>query len=516
MLATTTQSPSSSATATSTALVDHFRALGRYDTKPDFAADCIRRVRAYLGSRAVDVWIEPSAGAGAFLNQRLQPQIGIDIDPKAPNIVCADFLRWQPPARSSGGLVVVIGSPPPGKNASDAVRFFNRAASFCDVIAFILPRTFEKSSIRRRLNERFHLQMQWVHNDAPFEHDGADVRVPAVLQIWERKDEPRIDPDEPTEHPDFTFVTDRREAHFALQRVGANAGRVWTAFADRSPSSNYFIRIERTARPVADILQSIDWSEVKARSAGSPSIAKTEIVRLYREWIEAATAAPPEIDVPQPLPDAVLACRDDRPIEDGVSPDIGIAIGPPKGCHTPDGARSSGKRAGGAGDRRRTRGSADRPGPQTRGGRAKGSGGGGRRHPTTVPAYPIDLTKVVITGGDLLTGPWLQGHLRSDPSYCFSAKVYPCGSGFGIGGGRISKLLLRFIGTRPNDVDEVNYERGWEGDYPDRHRAAIEDLCRAFPEPLPSQLAAHLEALDRVEIDRRPRGRRPDTQIWLA
>jgi predicted RNA methylase len=528
-----------------TTSADRAKSLSQFYTKPDLAADCIRRVRSHLGDRPVDLWIEPSAGEGAFLHQLPTPCLGIDIDPKAADIASADFLSWEPPARSSDGLVVVIGNPPFGKNASDAVRFFNRASSFCDVMAFILPRTVEKASVRRRLDKRFHLKKEWVLDDAMFVHKGVDVRLPAVFQIWERENALRVDPAEPTEHPDFVFLKDQREAHIALQRVGADAGCVRTNFAARSASSNYFIRVQTDDRPVVDILRGIDFSTVKARCAGNPSIAKTEIVRLYREQLEARART---VAAPQPVSDATspVVAMPDRTML-GLD---GVAAGAPSGTQVPtfsdsqptrasdirtatrtlgrtvDRARTH--RAGGADDRRRRgRGHADRSTLRARAQARQATGSGGdNRGPVTrkgsdrqppcprESAYPVDLTKVVISNGDLLRGNWVEGHLRSDPSYCFEVEVYPMGSRFGIDGGRISMLRLRFIGTRPDDTEEVWYERGWEGDPPERHHAAIKAICRAFPEPTEAQHGAHLAAQVRAEIEHRSRDRGPAEHAW--
>lgn len=526
------------------------KALSQFYTKPDLAAECIRRVRSHLGDRQVALWIEPSAGEGAFLHQLPTPCLGIDIDPKAADIASADFLSWEPPARSSDGLVVVIGNPPFGKNASDAVRFFNRAASFCDAIALILPRTFEKRSIRRRLDRHFHLEREWVLDDAMFVHKGVDVRLPAVFQIWEREDALRVDPEEPTEHPDFAFVKDRHEAHIALQRVGAGAGCVRTRFADRAASSNYFIHVQTDDRPVLDILQSLDFSVVKAQCAGNPSIAKTEIVRLYQERLDAlaATAAAPALvsAAAPPVPVTPDQTAIDR---------HGVSVDGPSGTRAPtcgsdsqavetsivhttttrtlgralDHAGTRARRADGTGDRRRRdRGRADRStlrawahGRQAKGSRSgdrepvarTGPDGGPPSHPRE-PAYPVDLTRVVISNGDLLRGNWVEGHLRSDPSYCFEAEVYPMGSRFGIDGGRISMLRLRFIGTRPDDTEEVWYERGWEDVPPEHHQAAVAELCRAFPEPTEAQHHAHLAAQVHAEIEHRSRDRGPAEHVW--
>ena len=51
---------------------------------------------------------------------------------------------------------------------------------------------------------------------------------------------------------------------------------------------------------------------------------------------------------------------------------------------------------------------------------------------------------------------WVKGTIGQ---YTYEAKVYPCGSEFGIHDGNISKLYLRDTATR---TEVVNYDRGWD------------------------------------------------------
>ena len=60
---------------------------------------------------------------------------------------------------------LTIGNPPFGKNSSLAISFFNKAAEFSDIIAFILPQTFSKDSVKNRLNLSFFLIMEVILND---------------------------------------------------------------------------------------------------------------------------------------------------------------------------------------------------------------------------------------------------------------------------------------------------------------------------------------------------------------
>lgn len=225
---------------------------------------------------ALYLMVEPSAGTGSFLKSWPAGSLAYDVDPKYPGIQTADFLTVTLP---SGRPPAIIGNPPFGKNASMAVRFFNHAAWQSNVIALILPRSFRKASIQNRLDPAFHLVHEEIVPDDAFLFRSKPYNVPAVFQIWERRPEPRKRWPVETKHPDFEF-TEPDRADFAIQRVGARAGRVHRNF-HASPSSHYFIRGN-----VEDIMAQLDFASVASNVAGNPSLSKSEIVRLYRERTE--------------------------------------------------------------------------------------------------------------------------------------------------------------------------------------------------------------------------------------
>lgn len=225
--------------------------------------------------------VEPSAGTGSFLKLSPVGSLAYDVDPKYPGIQTADFLTVTLPR---GRPIAIIGNPPFGKNASMAVRFFNHAAWQSSVIALILPRSFRKASIQNRLDPAFHLVHEEVVPDDAFLFRSRPYNVPAVFQIWERRSEPRKRWPVETKHPDFEFTKPER-ADFAIQRVGARAGRVHRKFR-ASPSSHYFIRGD-----VEAVMAQLDFASVTGNVAGNPSLSKSEIVHLYRQWSEAQEEA---------------------------------------------------------------------------------------------------------------------------------------------------------------------------------------------------------------------------------
>lgn len=254
------------------------RDLDQFFTRPAVARQCVETLSASLPPSDW-LWVEPAAGEGAFFDAFPPGSIAIDIAPHRPDVIESDFLAWRPPA--TGRRIVVAGNPPFGRNASLARRFFDHAAGFADVVAMILPRTFEKPGFVDRLDRRMHLVTQDVLDPRSFDLAGEPHSVPTVFQIWEKRSELRPLGNAARSHPDFAFVA-REEGHFAFQRVGARAGLATIEGLRKSAQSHYFLQASRCPDRLLRRLRAIDWSPIKCRTAGNPSIGKGELVEAYR------------------------------------------------------------------------------------------------------------------------------------------------------------------------------------------------------------------------------------------
>jgi hypothetical protein len=261
------------------------RKLDQFYTHPTVAKNCFNAIKETVKISKKAVFLEPSAGAGAFF--KLFPRsrrIGLDLEPNHPEVIEQDFFLFKhDPSRTP---LITVGNPPFGKNSSLAVRFFNHAAQFSSVIAFIIPKTFRKESIQKRLDANFSCVLD---NDLPpnsFLFEGSPYDVPCCFQIWVKTNKSRVHVNTPRTHSNFSFVA-RSQADFAIRRVGGLAGKVLKKFEQYSETSNYFIKAHIPENLLIQQLRRIDWTEVKANNAGNPSISKSELVAKY---VEALTA----------------------------------------------------------------------------------------------------------------------------------------------------------------------------------------------------------------------------------
>lgn len=223
--------------------------------------------------------LEPSAGEGAFtdyLQDKAISFLALDLDPKKSYIKQQDFLLWEPPANK---VYFSIGNPPFGKNSSLAIKFFNKCAEFSTHIAFIIPNTFKKNSVKDKLDLNFHLTHEVNLPLSSFTHKGKPYSVPCCFQVWEKRSILRkLTPKYSTE--DFDFVLPL-QADLAFQRVGAKAGKITLAPEAKlkNTSSHFFIKFKD--KSFLNEFIKFDFTKYKYATAGNPSISKQEILEIW-------------------------------------------------------------------------------------------------------------------------------------------------------------------------------------------------------------------------------------------
>ena len=257
--------------------------LDQFYTRADVAERYLRQVLGRWPASGV-LFVEPSAGSGAFLHPLLAHNRhvrAVDLDPTTENVECLDFLNTVDVFAGDHETVVVVGNPPFGKNACMAVKFFNHAANYADEIAFIVPRTFRKASIQKRLHLNFHRICDEDVQPYSFLLNGRPHDVPCAWQIWTRRDKLRLIPQPPpVDH--LISYTKPESASFALRRVGFYAGRVCTDnIGALSKSTHYFMN--EVTEGVMEIIRHIEWIDLVAQTAGVRSLSKPEIAFKLHE-----------------------------------------------------------------------------------------------------------------------------------------------------------------------------------------------------------------------------------------
>jgi predicted RNA methylase len=266
--------------------------LDKFYTIPAISEKCLERIGSRYKWAEWGVVIEPSAGNGSFLTRiPTSNKVGIDISPEHKDIIKQDFLTYDPP--SNIGKILVVGNPPFGRVSSLAIKFFNHASKWADVIAFIVPRTFRRVSVHNKLNTNFHLVFD---EDIPMEPSSFSppMKAKCCFQIWEKKDAKRTIIELSTKHDDWDFLkfgpkdaqgqpTPPTGADFAMRAYGGKCGEIVVTGLDTlRPKSWHWIKSNIHTHILIERFNALDYT-LSLDTARQNSLGRGELVRLYSE-----------------------------------------------------------------------------------------------------------------------------------------------------------------------------------------------------------------------------------------
>ena len=261
----------------------------QYYTKPSVAKACVETIFREIGSNQESYqWIEPSAGNGVFLKvlPNTIDQIGIDLDPKSPEIQKGDFLEWVPTTQKKR---IFFGNPPFGRQGSLAKAFIKHAADYAEIIAFILPRSFVKPSMSRAFPLKFHCVYSAELEKNAFQVNTVEYDVPCVFQIWRKSSDDRVVA-AAVKESGFKYVKHRQPFHIAFKRVGGLAGKCYVS-GEYNPQFHYFLELEVKYIPfIAAIIEKVNLHVFPSNTVGPRSLSKGEANEVLNRVLAEASS----------------------------------------------------------------------------------------------------------------------------------------------------------------------------------------------------------------------------------
>jgi hypothetical protein len=245
-------------------------------TKKDTVHYIVDILKSILDLSSFEHIIEPSAGNGS-ISLLFENCEAYDIFPQHSSIKKADFFDLHFDYENS--KVLIVGNPPFGKQSSLALKFIKRSCEIADTIAFILPRSFKKDSVKDKIPLTHDCVFEMDLDSDSFEKDGVPRAIRCVFQVWIRKNREKS---EQYFSKDFSFCL-KEKAQFSFRRVGANAGETSRDIFDKNESSHYFIKTKENINDIIKMLNLINWSAIKGNTVAVNSISKNEIYMKYLE-----------------------------------------------------------------------------------------------------------------------------------------------------------------------------------------------------------------------------------------
>ena len=275
--------------------------LEQYYTDDVTAQKFVNDIDSIYGLSSYDMVLEPSAGAGHILEKLPKAnRVGLDLDPKHDEVAKQDFFKYYPPdwGLMNRPKIITIGNPPFGRNSKMAVDFFNHAAEFSDTICFIIPVTWLKYTVHKKLDRGFGLFYSEVLDPHCFEVDGKKVEqeIRCVAQCWSK-----VNPGRPNlriyqrpkiYHEDFS-VMDGSDFDVWMACWGSGRKHFWMTpqemdarIADGTyKNSGGFRKIKFHDSKAEDIMKSIDWIvETHHLNTGVWFLSKGTMIDTYEKY----------------------------------------------------------------------------------------------------------------------------------------------------------------------------------------------------------------------------------------
>ena len=276
----------------------------KFYTLDNVANNCVELVDKYLNFSNQDIFIEPSAGAGVFIdtinkfyNSKRKIE-GFDLVPDRNDIKQQDFLTLDLKQFQEKNIHF-IGNPPFGRSSKLCRLFIKHMCKHKKTksISLILPISYHKSfNQRTSFSNQFHLIHEVILEKNSFQNRVENFKVfdvPAVFQIWERKDYPRV-PYKNIIPKGFKYIPNINglDADFAVCAKGHVAGKIVKVDSKNTlgpviNSSSYrFIKLDKPISDIFDIYNKIAFEGFKFYDMGSPTLNKQEINVEINKCIE--------------------------------------------------------------------------------------------------------------------------------------------------------------------------------------------------------------------------------------
>lgn len=258
----------------------------QYYTPRSLSLEILERVCSKIEDPTSRVFLEPAGGTGSFIDAALKHGFtsieSMDIEPKHELVKEADFLNATLNIKNA----VCVTNPPFGRNNSLSVPFFNKAADYADIIAFIVPRSWRKWSVLNRLNLSFHLVDDWnldidyVDDEGESTHGVGNLRT--CVQVWKRNESILRKPIKIPDH-DLIEKTSPELADVSFTLFGYSCGTVKEEFPRVPNTTQAFLKLKHPR--ALEALKSVDFSRFYNHTAYTEALGLQEINFLLNEYL---------------------------------------------------------------------------------------------------------------------------------------------------------------------------------------------------------------------------------------
>jgi hypothetical protein len=246
--------------------------LDKYYTPSSLAEYVVSKAKEVIGEDNITEYLEPSAGAGIFLDYLPKDTLAYDIEPEDDRIIKQDYLELDLEYKKGR---CVIGNPPFGDRCNLYRRFYNKSVELSDYIVFIAP-------IRLLNNTKQNYKFDLVHSEDLKVNNYSGVSLHCCLNIYKR---PKNGLNKPIKNK-IEGIEIYRDDHknyekikedFKICRMGASLGKI-----DKDVRS-FKIVVDRQKFSVCEILNILkNYDFSKFKNISTPYISKSDVYDIIK------------------------------------------------------------------------------------------------------------------------------------------------------------------------------------------------------------------------------------------
>lgn len=248
----------------------------KYYTSPELAKYCVEKTKEIIGSENITEYIEPSAGAGVFLDYLDKPYLAYDIEPEDDRIIKQDYLTVDLEYKKGR---CIIGNPPFGRANCQLKKFYKKCVSICDYISFIMP-------ISQYKNNYELYDYDLIYSDDLGIQKYSNIEKHCCLNIYIK---PQNTKNKPTNKLEDIEIIGWRKAKdtdcdFYICCYGSSIGKFVNKDADLVNINGIIIYNQNLRYKIIKVFKEADWHKEYPMTS-TPNLLQWQIYKYLKEQI---------------------------------------------------------------------------------------------------------------------------------------------------------------------------------------------------------------------------------------
>lgn len=257
--------------------------LDKYYTLPVLAEYVVNKTKEVIGEENITEYIEPSAGAGVFLDYLDKPYLAFDIEPDDCRIKQRDYLKLGLKYKKGR---CIIGNPPFGRGNSLSMAFYKKSVKICDYIAFIQPISQLDNNIQL-------YDFDLIYGEDLGVKKYSNIELHCCFNIYKRPSDGKLNRKPNYKLKDVNIIEYRRGSNtkipedydFVMGTFGSGCvGKTPIEMGQYALECYFYIKNKELKNKVLDVLENYDWKGI-SKGISTHRLPQWRIFKALKEEV---------------------------------------------------------------------------------------------------------------------------------------------------------------------------------------------------------------------------------------